>query len=122
MIPLASGAKPLGHRTMRVVLVVMMTFPIFVKCHLFDKNIYLWNQHNLESPKQVSAGAPAMSGVTRCQLQKASKPPKPIHFWNQHDLESPKQALAGAPALSGVTSVNGKSLVNPKNYVFLESA
>ncbi len=58
------------------------------------------------SPKQVSAGALALSGVTRCQLQKSSKPHKLgtgiCIFFNQLDLGSPKQFSASGPARSGV--------------------
>ena len=86
------GAKPLAHRLIRVVVAVVvvvvvagvvigkgdhvMTCPFFVKQYLlyFQRLIlHLRSQHEPESPNLVSAGAPALSGVTRCQLQKFAK-------------------------------------------------
>ena len=67
------GAKPQAHRLMPLVVVVVvvvvedheMTCPTFVKCNLNFQRHYFQNQHDLGSPKQLSADAPARSGLKR---------------------------------------------------------
>ncbi len=75
------GAKPQARRVRRlirvvvvvvvavVVVVMRMTCPIFINCQR-ERYLYIWNHHNLWSPKRVSLGITCLLGITRCQLQK----------------------------------------------------